>query len=190
MKKPILVISGIVTSILLLAGAAYVGGRLLNGQGLPGISSGGPQVFTNPDGGQTVRINADEIQPAKELPQTAADARGVFDHRDNNSIFIGTGKVTIEVGVVDETGEVETSSSHDGPTIEVVVTTQTIIYCDVTMKQFNGAPPEGQKIQQVLETGSLDDIGQNSMIMVWGKKTGNRVIADVLAYTSPELVTK
>ena len=189
MKKSILMIGGIL-AVLLLAGAAFVGARLLSGQGLPGLSSDGPEVFTDSNGGQTVRIGPDDIQPAKELPQTPADVRGVFDHRQDNSIFVGTGKVTVEVGVVDETGEVKTSTNHDGPTIEVVVTTQTIVYCDVTMKQFNGPPPEGQKIQQVLEAGSLDDIGQASMITVWGKKTGDRLIADVLVYTSPEFITK
>src|SRR6266508_3197058 len=190
MKKNILITSGIVVLVLVLAGAAYIGARLLNGQGLPGLSSGGPQVFTNPDGGQTVRINSDDIQPAKELPQTPADVRGVFDHRQDNSIFIGTGQVSISVGVDDKTGEAQTSSSHDGPTVGVVVTTQTKIYQDVTMSQFNGPPPEGQKIQQVLEEGSLDEIGQASMITVWGKKTGDRFIADVLVYTSPDFVTK
>jgi hypothetical protein len=58
------------------------------------------------------------------------------------------------------------------------------------MKQFNGPPPEGQKIQQVVEPGSLDDIGESSLITVWGKKTGDRIIADVLVYTSPDFTTK
>jgi len=189
MKKPTLIIGGVVL-VLLLAGAAFVGARLLSGQGLPGLSSVGPDVSTNPDGGQTVKINADDIQPAKELPQTPADVRGVFDHHQDNSIFIGTGRVSISVGVDDKTGEAQTSSSHDGPTVEVVVTTQTKIYKDVTMNQFNGPPPEGQKIQQVLEEGSLDDIGQASLITVWGKQTGDRYIADVLVYTSPDFITK
>lgn len=189
MKKSILMIVGIL-AILLLAGAAFVGARLLSGQGLPGLSSGGPEVFTDSNGGQTVRIGPDDIQPAKELPHTPADIRGVFDHRQDNSIFIGTGRVTVSVGTNDQTGEVQTVSDHDGPTVEVVVTAQTVVYCDVTMKQFNGPPPEGQKIQQVLEPGSLDDIGQASMITVWGKKTGDRLIADVLVYTSPEFITK
>jgi len=176
--------------ILLLAGAAFVAARLLSGQRLPGLSSGGPQVFTDANGGQTVRIGPDDIQPANELPKTPADVRGVFDHHQDNSIFIGTGRVTVSVGTNDQTGEVETTSDHDGPTVEVVVTTQTTVYCDVTMNQFNGPPPEGQKIQQVLEPGSLDDIGQASMITVWGKKTGDRFIADLLVYTSPEFIKK
>jgi hypothetical protein len=188
-KKTTLIFGGVIL-ILLLAGAAFVGARLLSGQGLPFLSKSGPEVFTDSKGGQTIRIGPDDIQPAKELPQAPADVRGVFDHRQDNSIFVGTGKVTVSVSANDETGEVQTASDHDGPTVEVVVTTQTIVYCDVTMKQFNGPPPEGQKIQQVLESGSVDDIGQASMITVWGKKTGNRLIADVLVYTSPEFIRK
>src|SRR6266536_2596347 len=166
MKKSTLIIGGVIL-VLLLAGAAFVGARLLNGQGLPLLSSGGPIFSLGKDGGKNVRINADDIQPAKELPQTPADVRGLFDHRQDNSIFIGTGRVSISVGVDDKTGEAQTSSSHDGPTVEVVVTTQTKIYKDVTMNQFNGPPPEGQKIQQVLEEGSLDEIGPASLISVW-----------------------
>jgi hypothetical protein len=192
MKKRALVISGIVVLVFLLAGAAFVGGRLLNGQGLPGLSSGpvlssgesGLRISTG--GGQAVSL---DIQPAKELPQTPADVRGIFDHRQDNSIFVGTGKVMMTVQK-DQSGNVQSSSSHEGPTVEVVVTTQTVVYNDVTMKQFNGPPPAGQKIQQVLEPGSLDDLGQSGLITVWGKKTGDRIIADVLVYTPPAFITK
>ena len=90
----------------------------------------------------------------------------------------------------DQSGKVQTSASHSGPVVEVVVTTQTTIYKDTTMQQFNGPPPSGKKIQQVVEPGSLADVGQNSDITVWGKKTGDRYIADVLVYTTPAFITK
>jgi hypothetical protein len=90
----------------------------------------------------------------------------------------------------DASGKVETESNHDGPTVEVVVTPQTKVYEDVTMRQFDGPPPEGQKIQQVLEPGSSDEIGQASLITVWGKKTGDRFIAEVLVYSPPGFTTK
>ena len=181
------IIGGIVL-VLLLAGAAFVGGRLLNGQGLPGLS-GGPFVLTGPGGERSIRIGPGDIQPAEELPQTPADVSGLFDHRQDKSIFVGTGKVQISVQK-DQSGEVHTSSNHDGPTVEVVVTTQTTIYHDTTMEQFIGPPPSGQKIQQMVEQGSLDEIGQSSTITVWGKKTGDRYIADILVYSTPAFVTK
>jgi hypothetical protein len=188
MKKTALVIGGIIL-VLLLAGAAFVGARLLKGQGLPLLSSGGPIFSLDKNGNKSVRINAKDILPAKELPQTPADTRGLFDHRQDNSIFIGTGQVTIGVKR-DPSGKLETESNHDGPVIEVVVTSQTKLYKDVTMRQFNGQPPEGQKIQQVVEPGTVDEIGQASLITVWGKKTGDRFIAEILVYSVPDFATK
>jgi hypothetical protein len=181
------IIGGIVL-VLLLAGAAFVGGRLLNGQGLPGLS-GGPFISTGPGGEKSIRIGPGDIQPSKELPQTPADVRGIYDHRQDKSIFVGTGNVRMTVQK-DDSGQVQTSSSHSGPVVEVVVTTQTTVYHDTTMEQFNGPPPSGQKIQQVVEPGSLDEIGQSSTITVWGKKTGDRYIANILVYSTPAFITK
>jgi hypothetical protein len=179
-----LIIGGVVVLVLLLAGAAFVGGRLLNGQGLSRLTSG-LQVSTGPGGGTQVRVHAGDVIPAKELPQTPPDVNGIFDHRQDQSIFVGTGTVQVLVQK-DASGKVQASSSHSGPVVEVVVTTQTIIYKDVTMQQFNGKPPvSGQKIQQVVEPGSLDEIGQpgsSPIITVWGRKTGDRYIADVIVY--------
>jgi hypothetical protein len=188
MKKSILIGSGILLLVLLLGGAAFVGGRILNGQGLPEVAGGGGQggmrIGTN--GGPTVSL---DIEPSAELPQTPAEARGLFDHRQDNSIFVGTGQVTMMVQR-DESGNASSSSDHDGPTVEVVVTSQTVVYRDVTMKQFDGPPPAGEKIQQVLEPGELDEIGKDSLLAAWGKKTGDRIIADVLVYSPPSVMFK
>ncbi len=186
MKRNILITGGIVVLVLVLAGAALIGGRLLRGQGLPVVSSGDSGLRISSNGGPATSL---DIQPAKELPQTPAETRGLFDHRDNNSIFVGTGRVTMTVQK-DQSGNVESSSNASGPVVEVVVTNQTTVYHDTTLEQYNGQPPAGEKIQQVLEPGSLDDIGQDSLVTVWGKKTGNRIIADVLVYTSPGFITK
>lgn len=183
-----LIIGGIII-VLLLAGATFVGARLLNGQGLPFVSAdggSGPSLSLGGPGGKMVKL---DIEPSKELPQTPADVSGLFDHRQDNSIFVGTGKVTLAFKK-DPSGNVETSSNHDGPTLEIVITSQTKIYKDVTMRQFDGPPPDGQKIQQVLEEGSSDDIGQNSMLTVWGKKTGDRFIAEILVYSPPAFIKK
>jgi hypothetical protein len=184
MKKTIRMIGAIVALALFLAGAAFVGGRLLNGQGLASSSSSnesGPSL-SGPNG----PISFD-YQPAEELPQTPADVNGLFDHRQDNSLFIGTGMAVVGV---DANGKVDSNS--DGPAVEVIVTSQTTIYKDVTLRQYSGGPQSagpqpGQKIQQVLEEGSLDDIGQASHITVWGKKTGDRFIADILVYSPPEI---
>ena len=167
MKKTILMIGGIVVLVILLGGAAFIGGRLLNGQGLLGQDTD----WT--------------MQLAEGLPQTPADVEGVFDHRQDKSISVGTGNARLQR---DENGNV--NSEHDGPTVEIVVTTQTTIYKDVTMRQYDGPPPEGQTFQQVVEAGTLDEIAENSMIQVRGMKTGDRYIADVLLYTPSEFIKK
>jgi hypothetical protein len=193
MKRRIIIVGGIAMIVLLLAGAAFVGGQLLSGQGLPGLGpAGGLTMFTSQGGkgGQGQRISIQTI-PAKELPQTPADARGIFDHRKDNSIFVGTGNVHMMV-MTNQSGQVQTSSSHTGPTVEVVVSPQTIVYRDVTMQQYNGGEPPSSsgtiKVQQAVEPGSLDEIGENSDITAWGKKTGDRIIADVLVYTPPPVL--
>ncbi len=181
MKKRALIVAGVAVLVVLLAAAAYVGGQLLSGQGLPVQASGGGLQFKTSQGGKTAQQVKMDIQPAKELPQTAADVKGLFDHRQDNSFFVGTGNVKM-TAMKDQSGKVTTSATHDGPVVEVVVTGQTTVYRDVTMEQFNGQPPQG-KIQQVVEQGNLDDIGQNSTLTVWGKKSGDRLTADVLVFS-------
>jgi len=146
MKKRTFIISGIIASVLLLACAMFVGARLLNGQILPGS---GLSLFPGNRGGQRIQTHRDDIQPAQELPQTPADVWGLFDHRQDSSIFIGTGNVSVDIRK-DKSGNVETASNYDGPIVEIVLTTQTTLYEDITMQQFNGPPPAGQNIQQML----------------------------------------
>ena len=163
MKKPVL-IGGIVVFLLLLGGAAFVGGRLLSGEG------------RSPD-----RV----ILPARELPQTPPDMNGIFDHLKDNSLFVGTGNIT-GGKKVDISGNGHVTLSHDGPVVEVVVTAQTKIYKDTTARQYNGRLPDQGEIQMVVEPGTMDEIGASgstTMITVWGRKTGDRYIADVLVYT-------
>jgi hypothetical protein len=168
MKRSILAGSGILVLVLVLAGAAFVGAQLLTGQGLPEQASSG--------GSSNI--------PAKELPQTPADVSGVFDHRKDNSIFVGTGQVGKMV-TTDRSGQVHASLTHTGPTIEVVVSPQTKIYRDATSQHYSDQQLRNERVQQVVEPGSLDEVGQPSIVMAWGKKTGDRIIADVLLYTPP-----
>ena len=174
-SRSILFVSIIVALALLLAGAAFVGGRLLSGQGL----TGGPGEAQD----------RDDKLPASELPQRPADIWGVFVRRENNSLFVGTGNTMVGVNI-DRSGNAQAASDYDGPVLEVVVTSQTIIYEDVTLRQYDRLPPEGQQIQQVVEPGSMDEIGASSTIAVWGTQTGDRIIADVLVYESPALIEK
>ena len=184
-----LLIGGLIALAGLLAGAAFVGGRLLNAQSLNQGAGDGPVIMTSKGGGgarTTVRL---DTEPAKELPQTPAEVKGVYQRRVDSSIFIGTGQVSV-MAQKSQGGAISMTSSYNGPVVEVVTTHDTTIYRDVTMKQFNGPPPAGQKLQQVVEPGSLDDIGENSMIVVWGERRGDRVVATTLVYSLPAFMVK
>ncbi len=181
MKKRNLVLGGIVV-LVVLAASAFVGSQLLNSRGLLANGSGGPKktYFTSKG---SVSL---EIQPSSELPQGPADVRGLFDHRQDNSIFVGAGEIRMTVQK-DQSGNVTSATSHSGRTVEVIFSPRTTVYRDVTTKQFSGEPPSS-KIQQVVEPGALDEIGQNSIITVWGKETSARIDADLLVYTLPPVL--
>jgi len=175
MKRTVMIAGAVVVFVALLGSAAFVGVQLLNGQGLLGPASADGKVPL-------------QLIPAQELPQTPADVRGVFDHRQDSSLFIGTGDAHIHAQRDRNGNMVQASSSYTGPLVEVVVSPQTAVYRDVTPQQFNNSPPAGQNIQQAVEPGSLDEVGQPSIITAWGKRTGDRLIADVLVYTPPPVL--
>ena len=116
-----------------------------------------------------------DIMSADEMPSDAAEAAGLFVRREDNSIFVGTGDIRAYLNTNGEVG-----AGHDGPVAEVVVTHDTLVYCDETRY----VPEEAidGDIQQVLEPGSLDEIGAHSIISAWGQERGDRVLADVLIY--------
>lgn len=178
--KLALVLGGLVL-VLALAGAAFVAGRYIT-QKRPAGSSQGPmlQGMAGPGGGG--RAFSVEIEPAKELPDSEPDVSGIFTRREDNSIFLGTGKATF---AVTKDGA---SSSYDGPVVEVMVTNDTTVYRDDTLG--SGEPPTSGTVQQKVIPGSSDEIGENSMVTVWGKKSGDRVIAEVLVYSQPMVMAR
>jgi hypothetical protein len=126
------------------------------------------------------------IEPASELPDRPAEASGVFVRRQDNSIFVGTGDIELDVEVNGNTGERVVNLSHSGPEIEVVVTRDTNIYRDET--EISPGAPGSRKsgemtIQQVIRPAdSLEQMGENIELEVWGEKRGDRVVADVLVF--------
>jgi len=162
-------------AILLVSIAAFIGGRMLNGN----ISSGGLN-------GAGVSISLNDITPAPELPVTQADVTGTFVERNDKTIVVQA--VTFGMGV----GGVSNDSPMDensGIKVEVVVTGETRIYKDVTQfpEPVNG---EIHNIQQAAEEGTLDDLTTDTFITVWGRHSGDRVIADVLFYSNPKMMKK
>ncbi len=176
-----------------LAAAAFLGGRYLQ-RGSLSVGGGGNGIVLSsngPGGGHVERIFKDlDILPAEELPKTAADVRGIFVRRQDNSLFIGTGQVQLQVKVSgDPNATAESASSYDGPLVEVVTTNNTQVYKDDTFQDLPDLPASGAKIQQKVVPGSLDEVGQTSDVSAWGKKVGDRLVADVILYSSPDFET-
>lgn len=172
--------------VFVLAGAAYMGGRYL--QKSPQASGGGNGItISNGPGGQTRHFSKNDILPAEELPKTSPDARGIYVRRQDNSIFVGTGKVQLNLAVKPG-GAPQTASSYDGPLVEVVTTAKTQIYRDETLQNLKDLPASETKLQQKVVPGSLDEVGQSSMIQAWGKKVGDRLVADVFVYSNPAIL--
>jgi hypothetical protein len=78
---------------------------------------------------------------------------------------------------------------NSGIKVEIVVTGGTMIYKDVT--QFP-APLNGEihNVQQAAEEGTLDDLNTDTFITVWGRRSGDRIIADALFYSNPQSIKK
>ncbi|MCP4544018.1 MAG: hypothetical protein GY832_43450 [Chloroflexi bacterium] len=173
MKHSMLITGGVVLVVLLLVGAAFVGGRMLSAQNQASDNANGDgrqMITTGPFGSSSV-----DIVSADEMPSETADAAGLFVRREDNSIFVGTGDIRIRMEADGEVG-----AGHDGPVVEVVVTHNTVVYCDKTRY----VPEEAidGKIQQVLKPGSLDEVDAHSIISAWGEERGDRMLADVLIY--------
>ena len=165
-------------SIIVIGVAAFVAGRMLNGS-VGSVPLGGPN-------GQSVFISIDEITPAPELPTTNADITGLFVERKDNTLVVQA--VSFSAGVGGIAGEAP-MDEDSGLKVEVVITGETKIYKDVT--EFP-APVNGEvhNVQQAAEEGTLDDLHTQSSITVWGRRSGDRIIADVLFYTNPESIKK
>ena len=185
-KKMILTLSILV---IIVGAAAFIGGRMLNG-------NVGPLGLGMPMGKNGMVSISVQVTPAAELPTTEPATRGLFVERKDNSIFVSAismdagGKgVVVEAGG-DGDGEPSVSGPKpDGPKKEIVITNETTIYLENT--DF-GEPKPGENtvIQQTVTEGSLDDLTSQSFVTVWGRKSGDRIIADVLFISNPVMFNR
>ena len=167
-KKLILIMSVLV---LFVGAVAFIAGSLING-------SLGPNAA-----GMSVSVN---IVPALELPATQPDVTGAFVERRDNSLFIETKSLGAGGGI--PAGS-HPDKSESGPKLEVVVTGSTVIYRETT--QLSQPLASGnQSIQQTIEEATLDQLFTESTVMVWGRKSGDRIIADVLMYSNRAMIKR
>ncbi len=157
--------------ILLVGAAAFTAGRMIS-------QDVNPLALLGLAGNGTVT----DILPAEELPKTPPDVEGVFVERRDNIILVQGS------GLNQDPDGVEVGSPEDlagGSTVEVVFTAETILYKDTT--QIPSERPSSSNnppIQQTVVKGILDDlIASQTYVTVWGRKSGDRLIADTLVYS-------
>jgi hypothetical protein len=185
-------IAGIVIAIVLVA-AAFMAGRLLRQPEAAGTTTtlgpGGELVASS--GGELPpdeRAVSVQLQAAPELPEARPDAIGMMTEQSDNSIFvsIASGEMGFSVAKGPD-GKVDTISPPlDGPKLEIVVGRDTQIYRDTTARSLPSGPedvPESDTVQQTVELlETLPALPENTMILAWGQKTGDRLLADVLFF--------
>ncbi len=184
-KKQIIILSIIV---VLVGAAAFLGGRMLNGKV-------GPLGFGLPIGGKGMAAVSVQVTPAPELPTTRPVLVGSYVERKDNSIIVasipmnaGKGGVVLSVnnsGGGDD-GEMSTSgNAPEGPKVEVVISNETTIYLENTDLGEPNPNATNQIVQQTVTEGSLDDLTTQSFVTVWGRKSGDRIIAEVVLISNP-----
>ena len=181
-------IIGLSILVVIVGTAAFIAGRLLN----RGV---GPLGLGMPLGGNGEMMSISiQVTPAAELPTTQPEVIGSFVERQDNTIVIqsvsinaGQGGMVLQASSGGD-GEAVAGSpvDNDGPKVEVVISNDTTIYLETT--QPPSAPPtsgETQVLQQTVEEASLDDLTSQSFVTVWGRKSGDRIIAEIVFISNP-----
>lgn len=154
--------------ILLVTAAAFIGGRSLT-------QRVDPFVLGMPFEGDFRSM----IVPAPELPTTPPDVTGPFITLQDNAIIVEM--KSLEAKSIASSLPSNTRNQM-GPQVEVVLTGETMIYRETT-DPSEPLSAQNQTIRQTVEPATLDDLDMQSMIMVWGRQSGDRVIAEVLVYS-------
>ena len=183
MKRIIVIVASILALILLLAGGAFMAGRLL---------SAGPE--TSDAEGPTIKIGTGKGPLAKvvfvraeECPDEDPDVAGAFHRRQDNSLFVNETKDGFRISQ-DENGSFAITNAT-GKIHEVVVTGETAVYVDSTNEQLDEAMSDG-KLYQKLDSGTIEEIADLSYVRAWGEMRGDRLIASVLIYTRPPVLNR
>ena len=187
MNRKILGIAGIVVLIVVLAAGAYTAVQLSAAQSESTDLPSGAMVFEDvmDDGsGNPVTVKT-VILPAEGLPKRPSEAGGVLVRQVDNSYFVGTGSISVNVSTVN--GETSTAVDHSGPEIEVVANHDTQFYRDVTKVSFTAAESKEQTLhQEIVLVEKPEPMPAGATFQTWGEKSGDRVIADIIVYSEPK----
>lgn len=160
--------------VALLAAAAFVGGNLLQKQ-------------------QVASENNDLIIVSAEgLPDTPFELVGGIIFQEGNSLFVQARQMNEALDLVGGRGVDKKGGSTDsGPPTEVVITHETEFYRDATWDAYRTGEKDRSalrgagEVQQEIVPGSADELGPGSGVTVWGKRNGDRVVAEFILYSLP-----
>lgn len=184
MKRTVWIVGGFALLALLLAGGAFMAGRLLSA----GFdqSRGGSESTLKVSTGNGQVVEAQWVQ-AEEYPDSTPDVAGAFARRLDNSIFVNETEGGFMLAK-DEDGSFSVANATDKVS-EVVVTGETVVYVDVTHDSIDEALSDG-KLYQKLDPGSVEEIGELSYVRAWGEMRGDRLVASVLVYDRPPVISR
>jgi hypothetical protein len=191
--KKILAISGLLLVIaVIMAGAVF---------GLPRLfTSTVSAQETKPE--QIIVIAIEEVKNGEsfggevrisfsdptELPDRVEDTSGLFLSKDGQELSLGTGAIEVDVSVEiinDQEPKRVVNTSYDGGEVHLMVDENTIYYRDATVRpEITREILEAGQLQltRVLETGSIDELGENMMVRAWGEIKDGRLLADLIVY--------
>lgn len=127
-----------------------------------------------------------DVDNAKEIPEEEPAAFGIVIGRENDTFTVATGEPEVSFEMDDEGVPNIKFGPGDGPLFEVVVTSDTKLYEDIT--DFTGqAVSSGSLEQKVKALNSLDDLPSEATLQAWGEVTGDRVIAHTILVMIPDV---
>jgi hypothetical protein len=177
MKKTLLIAGGIVVLVTVLAGAAFLAGRMLT-RPVTSEKASSMTMTMGSDGQTKYQIADVDMKHAEELPDRPPDVTGLMIKAENNSIYIGIGPRR-DFGF-SAAGSGEYDADDFDAIVEVVVTRSTEMYKDVTGVQVLKPGQELETVRQKVAPLRLDELSGQGLIMAWGERRGDRLIADVV----------
>lgn len=175
---------------------------------IPWVTAGSVQAQASSDGkphkeivlavekvvdGETISAEARIIfEDAPEIPESAPDAYGLFLSRDERWITIGSGPidVSVQVEVINDQDPTRiVSASHSGEPVTFRVSDNTVFLKDTTQRpdlaaeDIAAASEFGEiVVQGTTSIGSLEEIGENTVLRVWGEIQNGVLVAKLVVF--------